>query len=278
MPLDTVEERLRAVGRRLAFGLGWTASFAVGSLGAFLLFDWPPLLHALIARVLLRRGRGVAHHDPAAVHPGAGRRAVSHPAGEHGIGRGIGTCWLTLAVGWYARRPCPALVSDRSWPVRAVADTCSPTSFRWSGWPSCCWRSGDGPRAVRTTEPSSRAARDSEDAQRADLLRPGAGLAARADRRPQSFLHAWSILATLAGLLRITNLSAVATSCAHRARSTRRSGAAARRPSCSSAGLRALWIIGAALAARLDLGDRCQTRCPATRRCRGCCAARCTRS
>ena len=36
MPLDTVEARLKAVGRRLAFGLGWIASFAVGSLGAFL--------------------------------------------------------------------------------------------------------------------------------------------------------------------------------------------------------------------------------------------------
>jgi moderate conductance mechanosensitive channel len=53
MRLDTVDARLKAVGRRLAFGLGWIASFAVGSLGAFLLFDWPPLLHGLIARVLL---------------------------------------------------------------------------------------------------------------------------------------------------------------------------------------------------------------------------------
>ena len=53
MQLDTVEARLKAVGLRLAFGLGWIASFALGSLGAFLLFDWPPLLHGLIARVLL---------------------------------------------------------------------------------------------------------------------------------------------------------------------------------------------------------------------------------
>ena len=53
MQLDTVEARLKAVGLRLAFGLGWIGSFAVGSLGAFLLFDWPPLLHGLIARVLL---------------------------------------------------------------------------------------------------------------------------------------------------------------------------------------------------------------------------------
>ena len=53
MELDTVEKRLGAVGRRLLFGLGWAASFALGSLGAFLLFDWPPLLHALISRLLL---------------------------------------------------------------------------------------------------------------------------------------------------------------------------------------------------------------------------------
>ena len=53
MQLDTVEARLKAVGLRLAFGLGWIGSFALGSLGAFLLFDWPPLLHGLIARVLL---------------------------------------------------------------------------------------------------------------------------------------------------------------------------------------------------------------------------------
>jgi hypothetical protein len=35
MPLDTVEARLGAVARRLLFGLGWIASFVLGSLGAF---------------------------------------------------------------------------------------------------------------------------------------------------------------------------------------------------------------------------------------------------
>ena len=53
MRLDSVQTRLGAVGRRLAFGLGWVAAFALGSLGAFLLFDWTPLLHGLIARCLL---------------------------------------------------------------------------------------------------------------------------------------------------------------------------------------------------------------------------------
>src|SRR4029077_16896010 len=42
--LDTVEERLHAAGRRVLFGLGLLMSFAGGSIGAFLLFDWPPLL------------------------------------------------------------------------------------------------------------------------------------------------------------------------------------------------------------------------------------------
>ncbi len=53
MRLDSVQTRLGAVGRRLAFGLGWVAAFALGSLGAFLLFDWTPLLHGLISRCLL---------------------------------------------------------------------------------------------------------------------------------------------------------------------------------------------------------------------------------
>ena len=94
------------------------------------------------------RGRGVAHHHPAAVRNRTRRRAVSHPADEHGIGAAL----VLLAhdrrglVRW---RPCPAPVSDRSWPVRAGGDTCSRTSFRSSGWVSCCWRYGDGPRCVR---------------------------------------------------------------------------------------------------------------------------------
>ena len=100
MPLDTVQERLRAVGRRLAFGLGWTASFAVGSLGAFLLFDWPPLLHALIARVLLLVV--VVWLTTILLRfvlaPGAERFRIlpmSTASARHWY------VWLTIAVGWY---------------------------------------------------------------------------------------------------------------------------------------------------------------------------------
>ena len=144
------QERLRAVGLRLAFGLGWTASFAVGSLGAFLLFDWPPLLHALIARVLLLVV--VVWLTTILLRfvfaPGAERfriLPVSTASAQHWY------FWLDDRRGLVRRRPCPAPVSDRSWPVRAGADTCSPTSFRSSGWVSCCWRFGGGPRCVRRT-------------------------------------------------------------------------------------------------------------------------------
>jgi small-conductance mechanosensitive channel len=53
VPLDTVGQRLRAVAIRLGFGLGLVATFAVGSVGAFLVFDWPPLLREIVLGYLL---------------------------------------------------------------------------------------------------------------------------------------------------------------------------------------------------------------------------------
>lgn len=64
--LETSADRLRAAGIRLAFSLGIVASFAIGSVGAFLAFDWPPLLREivlgylvafLVTRVALALGR-----------------------------------------------------------------------------------------------------------------------------------------------------------------------------------------------------------------------------
>ncbi len=46
-----MRERLRAVGLRTAYGLGLLLAFALGSVGAFLLFDWPPLLKRDRARL-----------------------------------------------------------------------------------------------------------------------------------------------------------------------------------------------------------------------------------
>ena len=100
MQLDTVQARLGAVGRRLAFGLGWVAAFALGSLGAFLLFDWTPLLHGLIARCLLLvvivwLTTVVLRFILA---PGAEKfriLPVSTASARHWY------IWLTLIVGWY---------------------------------------------------------------------------------------------------------------------------------------------------------------------------------
>ena len=39
---------VRAVAMRLAFGAGLVAAFALGSVGAFLAFDWPPLLREMV--------------------------------------------------------------------------------------------------------------------------------------------------------------------------------------------------------------------------------------
>lgn len=60
--LDSPVERLRAAAARFGFGAGWIAAFAVGSIGAFLAFDWPPvlrdaLLRLLVAVVVIRMAR-----------------------------------------------------------------------------------------------------------------------------------------------------------------------------------------------------------------------------
>jgi small-conductance mechanosensitive channel len=68
VPLDTVGERLRAAGIRMCFGLGLVIAFAIGSVGSFLAFTWPPLLReivlgyltaCLVLRIALVMGRFV---------------------------------------------------------------------------------------------------------------------------------------------------------------------------------------------------------------------------
>jgi len=44
LPTETVRERLHLVGLRFAFAVGLVVAFALGSIGPFLAFDWPPLL------------------------------------------------------------------------------------------------------------------------------------------------------------------------------------------------------------------------------------------
>jgi small-conductance mechanosensitive channel len=44
LPSETVRERLHIVTLRFAFAVGLVVAFALGSIGPFLAFDWPPLL------------------------------------------------------------------------------------------------------------------------------------------------------------------------------------------------------------------------------------------
>ena len=51
--LETVGERLRAAAIRLCFAIGLVLAFGLGSVGAFLLFEWPPFLREIVLAYLL---------------------------------------------------------------------------------------------------------------------------------------------------------------------------------------------------------------------------------
>ncbi len=106
-PVGTANERVRMIGWRLAFGLAHVAIFALGSIGAFLVFDWPPLLRRivlayLVAALLLRLAllvsrillspQAVGHHDPEALRV----IPMDTPAAWFWHRR------LVLFVGWFA--------------------------------------------------------------------------------------------------------------------------------------------------------------------------------
>ena len=98
---ETKGERLRAVGRRAFYGLCVLLAFAIGSVGAFLLFDWPPLLKEivlaylmvfLIVRLVLVLGRFL-------LAPGAERFRVipmATPSARFWF------VWSAILVGWFA--------------------------------------------------------------------------------------------------------------------------------------------------------------------------------
>ena len=52
-PVATARDRLRVTGLRLAYGLGLILAFALGSVGAFLVFDWPILLKEILLSYLM---------------------------------------------------------------------------------------------------------------------------------------------------------------------------------------------------------------------------------
>lgn len=51
--IANVGDRLRAMMIRLIFAIGWALSFAVGSVGVFLCFTWPPLLREIVLGYLM---------------------------------------------------------------------------------------------------------------------------------------------------------------------------------------------------------------------------------
>src|SRR5262249_37800718 len=53
LPFATVNDRLRTVAARFAFAVGLVAAFALGSVGAFLALEWPPLLREMVFGYLL---------------------------------------------------------------------------------------------------------------------------------------------------------------------------------------------------------------------------------
>jgi small-conductance mechanosensitive channel len=100
LPLDSVEQRLRAVAVRIAYGTGIVAAFAVGSVGAFLVLDWPPLLREivlgyllafLIVRLTLVAGRFL-------LAPGGERFRILPMTTA---AASFWLCRLGLAVGWF---------------------------------------------------------------------------------------------------------------------------------------------------------------------------------
>ncbi len=66
LPSESVQERLSLVALRFAFAVGIVVTFALGSIGPFLVFGWPPLLREmlfgyLIAFLVLRTAGVVGH-------------------------------------------------------------------------------------------------------------------------------------------------------------------------------------------------------------------------
>jgi small-conductance mechanosensitive channel len=98
---ETKGERLRAVGRRAFYSLCTLLAFAVGSVGAFLIFEWPPLLKQivlaylmvfLIIRLVLVLGRFL-------IAPGAERFRIipmATPSARFWF------VWSAVLVGWFA--------------------------------------------------------------------------------------------------------------------------------------------------------------------------------
>ena len=98
--LDNASDRLRALGLRLFHGLGMLLAFALGSVGAFLLFDWPPILKEIVLAYLLAFLiiQLVVVLGRIMLAPGAERFRVVPMATEAAR---FWCTWSTVLVGWF---------------------------------------------------------------------------------------------------------------------------------------------------------------------------------
>jgi small-conductance mechanosensitive channel len=100
--IDTLRERLVAIATKLGLGIGYVLVFALGSIGAFLLFDWPPLTRDIVigyllavvicwlARIVLEFLFSSSGTERSGIIPMTGVEAI------------FWTRRLTYAVGWFA--------------------------------------------------------------------------------------------------------------------------------------------------------------------------------
>ncbi|MBW9054457.1 mechanosensitive ion channel family protein [Rhizobium mesosinicum] len=103
-PFSTVRERLVLLGAKLLRAVCHVLAFALGSIGFFLVFDWPPLVREIVvgylfAFVAFRLAAALLHAfltPPAAAHPGFRVVPVSDPAATHWARR------LAYLFGWFA--------------------------------------------------------------------------------------------------------------------------------------------------------------------------------
>ena len=84
LSLETVGGRIRIVLFRFLLSIGLVGSFALGSVGAFLLIDWPPLLREVVLDLLMAF---LAFRLSVA----AGRFLLAPPSGR---------TWATAGSGW----------------------------------------------------------------------------------------------------------------------------------------------------------------------------------
>jgi small-conductance mechanosensitive channel len=100
-PVGTARERLHAAGLRLGYGIGMVTAFALGSVGAFLIFDWPLLLKEIVLSYLMVVVvvRLVLVLTRLVLAPGAERFRMVPMATPTAW---YWTIWSAVLVGWFA--------------------------------------------------------------------------------------------------------------------------------------------------------------------------------